>query len=132
MFNRVFLIGRLGRDPELKETKSATICTFSLVTSENFTDKNGEKIEKTEWHNVVTFGKTAENCAKYLEKGKIAFIEGKITTRTWEDQDGNKHGKTEIQASNVTFLSPKEEAKAPQRMTKESSIGIDPHDDVPF
>jgi single-strand DNA-binding protein len=107
MLNKAMLIGRLGKDPELSYTQSGTArCRFSLATSEKYRDNNGEMKEDTEWHNVIVWGKQAENCEKYLQKGRLVHIEGKITTRSWEDQQsGQKKYITEIKAHRVTFLS---------------------------
>jgi len=104
--NKVIVLGRLGQDPELKYTPSgAAVCNFSLATSETWTDKNsGQKNEKTEWHRIVVWGKLAELCNQYLSKGRQAFVEGKIQTRSWDDKDGNKRYTTEISASTVQFI----------------------------
>jgi single-strand DNA-binding protein len=97
------LIGRLGRDPEVKQA-SVAIANLNVATSEAWTDKSGEKKEKTEWHRVVAFGKLAELCGSYLKKGREVYVEGKIQTREWEDKDGNKRYTTEIVAQNISFL----------------------------
>lgn len=104
--NKVILLGRLGQDPELKYTPSgASVCSFSLATSESWTDKNsGQKQEKTEWHRVVVWGKLAELCNQYLAKGRMAFVEGRLQTRAWDDKDGNKRYTTEIVANTVQFI----------------------------
>jgi single-strand DNA-binding protein len=104
--NKVILLGRLGQDPELKYTPSgAAVCNFSVATSETWTDKNsGQKNEKTEWHRIVVWGKLAELCNQYLSKGRQAFIEGKLQTRSWDDKDGNKRYTTEISATTVQFI----------------------------
>lgn len=102
--NRATLIGRLGRDPEIKYTQSgAAVCNFSMATSENWTDKAGEKQEKTEWHRVVAFGKPAEILEKYLKKGDQVFIEGKLQTRQY-DKEGQTHYSTEVVVTGFTFL----------------------------
>jgi single-strand DNA-binding protein len=111
MLNKVMLIGNLGKDPELKYTQSQTaICNFSLAVSEKRKAADGSWAEHTEWINVVVFGKTAENCGQYLDKGKKAYIEGSIRTRKWQDKDGNDRYSTEVVAQNVIFLSPKSAA----------------------
>lgn len=103
--NKVMLIGRLGQDPELKYTPSGSaVCNFSLATSETWTDKSGQKQERTEWHRVVVWGKLAELCNQYLAKGRQAFVEGSLQTRQWEDKQGGKRYTTEINAKNVQFL----------------------------
>lgn len=103
--NKVILIGNLGKDPELRYTPGGQpVATFSLATTERRTDKTGQKKETTEWHNIVFFGKTAELVNQYLKKGRSCYIEGKITTRSWDDRDGNKKYKTEIIGNTVQFL----------------------------
>lgn len=103
--NKVIILGRLGQDPELKHTPSGTaVCNFSLATSESWTDKSGQKQEKTEWHRVVVWGKLGELCNQYLTKGRQAFVEGKLQTRSWDDKEGKKHYTTEILASTVQFI----------------------------
>lgn len=104
--NKVILLGRLGQDPELKYTPSgAAVCNFSMATSESWTDKNsGQKNERTEWHRIVVWGKLAELCNQYLSKGRQAFVEGRLQTRSWEDQNGQKRYTTEINASTVQFI----------------------------
>lgn len=103
--NKVFLMGRLGADPAVKILPSGTtIANLSVATNLSYTTKSGEKKEETEWHKVVVFGKTAENCAQYLKKGAGVFVEGKLQTKGWEDKDGVKKYTTEIIASTVNFL----------------------------
>lgn len=112
--NKVIILGRLGQDPELKYTPSgAAVCNFSLATSESWNDKaTGQKQERTEWHRVVVWGKLAELCNQYLSKGRQAFVEGKLQTRSWEDKDGNKRYTTEIAASTVQFIGGQAQAGA--------------------
>ena len=103
--NKVLLIGRLGQDPELKYTPSGSaVCNFSLATSESWTDKSGQKQERTEWHRVVVWGKLAELCNQYLSKGRQSFVEGALQTRQWEDKQGQKRYTTEVNAKNIPFL----------------------------
>lgn len=103
--NKVMLIGRLGADPELRYTQSgAAVASFNLATNETWNDSAGKKQEKTEWHRIVVWGKQAENCAKYLKKGRQAYVEGRLATRDWEDRDGNKRQTTEITAQTVQFI----------------------------
>lgn len=102
--NKVTLIGRIGADPELKYGKSGTaFCALRVATTEQWKDKNGQKQEKTEWHKLSLFGKTAENAAAYLKKGREVYIEGKLQTRSY-DKDGQKHYATDILADRVVFL----------------------------
>ncbi len=103
--NKVMLIGRLGRDPEVRYTPSgAAVCTFSLATDESFTDSGGEKQKRTEWHSVVAWKKLAELAKQYLAKGREVYIEGRLQTREWDDKEGNKRKTTEIVATNMTFI----------------------------
>lgn len=103
--NKVILIGRLGQEPELKYTPSGTsVCNFSLATTESWSDKAGQRQERTEWHRVVVWGKLAELCNQYLAKGRQCFVEGALQTRSWDGQDGSKRYTTEIVAKNVQFL----------------------------
>ena len=104
--NKVILIGNLGKDPELRYTPSGQpTASFSLATTERWNDKAGKRQERTEWHNIVAWGKLAELVNQYLKKGRSAYIEGRINTRSWDDRDGNKKYKTEIVASQIQFLS---------------------------
>ncbi|MBN2071162.1 MAG: single-stranded DNA-binding protein [Candidatus Krumholzibacteriota bacterium] len=103
--NKAILVGNLGSDPELRHTGSGTtVANFSLATSENFKSREGERQTRTEWHKVVAFGKLAEICGQYLQKGKQVYIEGRIQTRSWEDQSGNKKYTTEIIANQMVML----------------------------
>ena len=104
--NKVIILGRLGQDPELKYTPSgAAVCNFSLATTESWNDKNsGQKQERTEWHRVVVWGKLAELCNQYLSKGRQAFVEGRLQTRSWDDKNGQKRYTTEINATTVQFI----------------------------
>ncbi len=103
--NKVLLIGNLGADPDMRYTPSgAGVCEMRLATNESWTDKNGQKQERTEWHRIVVWGKRAELCAKYLSKGRQCFVEGRLRTRSWDDKDGNKRYTTEIVATDVQFL----------------------------
>jgi single-strand DNA-binding protein len=109
--NKVILIGRLGKDPELKYTPSgAPVAKFSLATDESFKDKTGEKQEHTEWHNIVAWNKLAEICGEYLTKGKLVFIEGSIRSRQWQDQSGNKRTSYEIIANQMQMLGSRSES----------------------
>ena len=103
--NKVIVLGRLGQNPELKYTPSgAAVCNFSCATSESWTDRNGQKQEKTEWHRVVVWGKLAELCNQYLAKGRQVYVEGSLQTRSWEDKNGVKRYTTEINARTIQFL----------------------------
>lgn len=103
--NKVMILGRLGQEPELKYTPSgAAVCNFSVATTESWADKSGQKQEKTEWHRIVVWGKLGELCNQYLSKGRQAFIEGSLQTRSWDAKDGTKRYTTEINARNVQFI----------------------------
>ncbi len=103
--NKVILVGNLGNDPEMRQIPSgAAVCEFRIATNEVWTDKQGQRQERTEWHRIVVWGKQAENCSKYLTRGRQVFIEGKLRTRSWEDKDGNKRYMTEIVANDIQFL----------------------------
>jgi single-strand DNA-binding protein len=103
--NRVILVGNLGRDPELRYIPSGqAVANFTLATNDRWRDKEGNNQERTEWHRIVVWGKSAENCAQYLQKGRSVYIEGRLQTREWEDKDGNKRQTTETIAQTVQFL----------------------------
>lgn len=103
--NKVILVGRLGQDPELRYTQSGTpVCNFSMATSEQWTDKQGQKQERTEWHRIVVWGKLGELCNQYLAKGREAYVEGKLATRKWQDQNGQDRYSTEVESNSVQFL----------------------------
>jgi single-strand DNA-binding protein len=120
MVNKWVGIGRLGRDPETKFLNDGSAVTnFSIAIDESYKNKDGEKVQKTEWVNIVTYRKLAEICGNYLAKGKLVFIEGKLQTRTWEDKDGNKRSSTEIVANDMKMLDSK-------------GGGQGPDNDVPF
>lgn len=103
--NKVLLIGRLGTDPEVRYTSNGgAVANFNVATNESWTDKAGQKQEKTEWHRIVVWGKLAELCGQYLSKGRQVFVEGKLQTRDWQDKEGQKRYTTEIVAQSVQFL----------------------------
>lgn len=103
--NKVILIGNLGKDPELRKTTNGnSVASFSLATTERWSDKSGERQDKTEWHNIVAWGKLGELANQYLKKGRSAYVEGRLTTRTWDDKDGKKNYKTEVIANQIQFL----------------------------
>lgn len=103
--NKAMIIGRLGQDPEVRYTQSNTaVATLSVATSERYKDRNGEQQESTEWHRVVCFGRLAEICQQYLKKGSLAYFEGPIQTRSWEDKDGQKRYTMEVKALNMQML----------------------------
>ena len=132
MLNKVMLIGRLGRDPELKTTQSGkSVCTFTLATDTGYGDN-----KKTDWHNITVFDKTADNCAKYLHKGSPAYVEGRISYDAYE-KDGIKHTTTKIIANTVLFIATsKVNAQAPpgyqQTFSDDTFEGYPLDDEIPF
>ena len=144
MVNKAILVGRLGRDPEVRYTTSGTpVANFSLATDESWTDKNGERQRRTEWHQIVVWSRLAEICERYLRKGRLVFIEGQIQTREWEDRDGNRRRTTEIVARNMQMLGSRSDeigtGSAAQRPAAHASQPSQPSqeveitdDDIPF
>ncbi len=129
--NKVFLIGRLGKDPEVKYSEAGNpLCSMTLATDSSYKDRDGDVQKNTDWHRIVCFGKTAENCGKYLRKGSQVHVEGAIRYRSWE-KDGQKHSITEIIAQNVTFLDSKqrEGGEAPARVNSDDRGGYAPRND---
>jgi len=103
--NRVQLIGHLGADPEVKTLEgNKKVARLSIATNDEYTDKSGQKVKQTQWHNLVVWGKLAETCEKYLTKGKEIAIEGKLTYRTWDDKDGKTHNITEIIVNELLMM----------------------------
>ena len=135
MLNKFMGIGNLGADPELRTTTSGTsVCEFRLAINESWFDKaSNERKERTEWIRVIVWGKSGENCAKYLSKGSKAYVEGRIQTREWNDKDGNKRYTTEIVANSVQFLSTKGSAGGGSHAPSGGG-GSQPFDDseIPF
>ncbi|MEW5974711.1 MAG: single-stranded DNA-binding protein [Acidobacteriota bacterium] len=137
--NKVILIGRLGKDPEVKYTQGGTpIARFSIATDEVWKDQSGEKQQKTEWHNIVAWSKLAEICGQYLAKGKQVYIEGRLQTRSWEDKEGNKRYTTEVRADQMVMLGRADEAR-PERAAAAPGGSPDSgpdtditDDDIPF
>ena len=123
--NKVMLIGRLGRDPEIRYTQSGQpVANFSIATDETYMGKDGQKVEKTEWHKIVVWGKQAEFCGNYLTKGRLVYVEGKIETRKWQDQNGQDRYSTEIKADRVQGLDSRQSeggsyAPAPQYQNRQ-------------
>jgi single-strand DNA-binding protein len=127
-FNRVVIMGNLGQDPELRYTPNqVAVCTLNIATTDYRTSADGQKVEQTEWHRVVVFNKQAENCQKYLAKGRSVLIEGKLQTRSWEDQKtGQKRYMTEIVAQNVQFVGGSSQSSR-ERTSVSSSQGLPPY-----
>ena len=134
MMNKVMLIGRLGTDPEVRYIPDGTmVVNFSLATDESWKDKNGQKVQRTEWHRIEAWGKLAEICGNYLLKGALVFIEGKIKTQAWEDKEGVKRYTTKINATGMKMLGAKQDAsgdpKQQQQEARDFVPGEIPEDD---
>lgn len=128
--NKAFVIGNLTRDPELRSTAGGTqVTTFSLATNRVWKDQNGAKQESTDYHNIVVFGRAAENCAQYLRKGDQAYVEGRMQTRSWE-QEGQKKYRTEIVADRVQFGSKGTGGNVPRGADTGADEGKTPREDV--
>lgn len=125
--NKVIIVGRLGTDPEVRTINNGgTQTRLSVATSENWVDKEGQKQERTEWHRIVVWGKLAEICGKHLAKGRQVYVEGRLQTRSWEDQQGQKRYSTEVVANTVQFLgAPGERSESTQRNSTQSSHADD-------
>ena len=103
--NKVIVLGNLGRDPELRHTPAGkAVCTLRVATNESWTDQSGERQERTEWHQIVVWGRSAENCNQYLKKGRSVFVEGRLQTRKWQDKEGQERYTTEIVAERMQML----------------------------
>lgn len=103
--NKAIVLGNLGADPEIKYLPSGqAVCDLRIATTESFKDKSDQRQERTEWHKIVVWGKTAENCSKFLRKGQQVYVEGRLQTRSWENKEGVKQYTTEIVADQVVFL----------------------------
>jgi single-strand DNA-binding protein len=141
--NKVILLGNLGANPEMRFTQGgAAVANLRIATSERWTDKNGQKQETTEWHRVVVFGKQAEIVGQYLVKGRQVYIEGRIQTRQWQDQQGQKRYTTEIVAQRVQMLGGRPGERPAEEMAatvpaddvhgEPADFGGGPEDDIPF
>ena len=139
--NKVILVGNLGKDPEVRHLENgAAVANFSIATSETYKDKNGNRQEQTEWHNIVLWRGLAEIAEKYLRKGSQIYIEGKLRTRSWQDKDGNTRYTTEIVGDNMTMLggrnSGESSENAPSMSANNNSgsadLEQDDSDDLPF
>jgi single-strand DNA-binding protein len=147
--NRVILIGNLGKDPEVRSLEGGVkVANFSLATTETYKGKNGEKIDQTEWHNIVLWRGLAEVAETYLKKGNTIYIEGKLKTRDWTDKDGNKRYTTEVVADNMVMLGGRKEqsggeysngtthkpekAPQPESFEQPTDLTAETADDLPF
>lgn len=130
MLNKVLLIGNLGKDPESRYTQNGNpVTNFSIATSEKWTDKQGVKQEKTEWHNITAFGRQAEVCRDFLNKGSKVYLEGKLQTDKWQDKNGQDRWTTKVILRTVVFLS-KQEKQSDYTQQSQSSHYDD--NDIPF
>lgn len=142
--NKVILVGRLGQDPELNETNGGTaVCNMRMATGDSYTNRDGEEVDTTEWHDVVAWGRLAEICGEYLDKGRQVYVEGTLQTRQWEDRDGNARYNTEVKARDVVFMTGggggqqgggQKRKRADQAKQGDSQSGgsFTPDDDLPF
>lgn len=141
--NKVILVGNLGKDPEVRHLEGgASVANFPLATSESYKDRNGNRVDQTEWHNVVVWRGLADVAEKYLKKGNQVYIEGKIRTRSWDDKDGVKRYTTEIVADQMTMLGRRDENQMGggmanqnqpnQNMGSAPMNNMDEEDDLPF
>lgn len=130
--NKVMIIGNLGSEPEMRFTpKGNPVTSFRIATNRVYTTVEGERKEETEWFTVVALGKLAEQCNQFLAKGRLVYTEGRLRTRTWEGQDGQKHFRTEIVANRVVFLDRQSAAPLPEDKAEEISSVTEP-DDIPL
>ena len=130
--NKVIIIGNLGKDPEVRSTPGgAKVANFSVATTDRYTDKQGQKVDKTEWHRIVMWRGLAEVAEKYLKKGSMVCIEGKLETRSWEKSPGDTRYATEINASNMQMLGGRNEDTGMQEFS-EGPTPVDDPGDLPF
>ena len=136
--NKVMIIGNLGSDPEMRFTPNGNpVTSFSIATNRVYTTVEGERKQETEWFTVVAWNKLAEQCNQFLTKGRLVYAEGRLRTRTWEGQDGQKHYRTEIIANRVTFLDRQASATLPEEKVEEekvedAEVGELEPEDIPF
>jgi single-strand DNA-binding protein len=132
--NKIMIIGNLGSDPEMRFTPSGNpVTTFRVATNRVYNTPDGERREETEWFSVVAWNRLAENCNQYLTKGQRVYAEGRLHTRTWDGQDGQKHSRTEIIASNVIFLDKRAATASPgEEKGEEGESGEIEPQDIPF
>lgn len=133
MLNKVMLIGRLGADPEIKYTQSGSpVANLRIATDESYTDRNGQRQEKTEWHTVIAFQRTAEICQQYLHKGSLVYVEGKLQTRKWQDKQGQERYTTEIQCQRLQMLERRQEGAHTQQPAPQQAHEEPGWDECPF
>lgn len=133
MLNKVMLIGRLGADPEIKYSQSGSpVANLRVATDESYTDRNGQRQEKTEWHTVIAFQRTAEICQQYLHKGSLVYIEGKLQTRKWQDKNGQDRYSTEIRVDRLQMLERRQEGAPAQQSAPQQAHEEPGWDECPF
>lgn len=137
MLNKVMIIGRLGKDPEIRTTQdNKTVTNFTVATTDRWKDRDGQQQEKTEWHRIVAWGRLGEICGQYLTKGKQVYVEGAIQTRQWEDKDGQTRYTTEIKAFTMQMLGNKDDADTAQPKANQEPYPAAPttsdDDELPF
>jgi single-strand DNA-binding protein len=131
--NKVMIIGNLGGEPEMRFTPNGNpVTSFRIATNRAYTTAEGERKQETEWFTVVAWNKLAEQCNQFLTKGRLVYAEGRLRTRSWDGQDGQKHYRTEIIANRVTFLDRQGQASAPLEGGEEAETGDIEPDDIPF
>ena len=131
--NIVQIIGRLGRDVDLRYSQSGTaVANISIATDESYTDRDGNKVDRAEWHRIVAYGKTAENCANFLAKGSLVYLEGSLQTRKWQDKQGQDRYTTEIKAQRLQFLDRKGDGSTQGQQGDMKSASTTGDYEVPF
>ncbi|MFC1899201.1 single-stranded DNA-binding protein [Chloroflexota bacterium] len=131
--NKVMIIGNLGSEPEMRFTPNGNpVTSFRVATNRAYTTSDGERKQETEWFTVVAWNKLAEQCNQFLTKGRLVYAEGRLRTRSWDGQDGQKHYRTEIIASRVTFLDRQASSAFPEERMDETEAGELEPEDIPF
>jgi len=131
--NKVIIVGNLGQDPEARFTPQGTAVTnLSVATNESWKNQNGEIQDRTEWHRVVIYGKMAETASQYMQKGQMVYVEGRLQTNEWEDQNKNKRKTTEIRCDNFTMLGRRSDVGVVKNVQEASPTNEEDSDDLPF
>ena len=131
--NKVMIIGNIGSEPEMRFTPNGNpVTSFRVATNHIYTTPDGERKQETEWFSIVAWGRLAEQCNQFLTKGRLVYAEGRLRTRSWEAQDGQKHYRTEVIANRVTFLDRQAAAALPEEKTTEAEAGEIEPEDIPF
>ncbi|MFC1950357.1 single-stranded DNA-binding protein [Chloroflexota bacterium] len=131
--NKVMIIGNLGSEPEMRFTPNGSpVTSFRVASNRVYTTREGERKQETEWFTIVAWNKLAEQCNQFLTKGRLVYAEGRLRTRTWDGQDGQKHYRTEIIATRVTFLDRQAATPLPEEGTEEAGEGEVEPEDIPF